>query len=151
METLADTLGAHDVAGVVAAVNAVIPHPGGRGRGMDELTVAHVDADMGDGQSAAGAVIVPVEEENQVAGLHRSGGHEIAAVIVLAGGAAGNGMAQLPVDVVDQAGAIDTVGAGAAVGIPAAHQLPGHGGGGIAREAHNHLVENLYISFLQHD
>ena len=70
MKILADALGAHNMAGVISAVNAVIPHPGGGGGGMDELTVANVDANVGDRQGAAGAVVIPVEEEDQVAGLH---------------------------------------------------------------------------------
>ena len=107
---------------------------------MDELAVAHVHTHMGGGQGAAGAVKAAVKEEDQVAGLHGVEGHEVAAIIVLAGGAPGDGVAQLLVNVVHQAGAVEGIGAGPAGHIPLAQQALGHSGGRSAQLAGTRVI-----------
>ena len=90
---------------------------------------------MGGGERAAGAIEAAVEEEDQIAGLHLASGDEVTALIILAGRAAGDGIAELLVYVVHQAGAIESAGTGAAGSVPAAQELTGHGGGGGAQSA----------------
>ena len=90
------------------------------GGGVDELTVADVDAHVGDG--LAGVVL----EEDQIAGLQL-----IAAdgdtVLELVGGGAVEGVAELGVDVLGEAGAVKAAGAVAAQDVGGAQILLGQG------------------------
>ena len=110
---------------------------------------------MGGGQRAAGAVEAAVEEEDQIAGLHGVGGHEVTALIILAGGAPGDGMAQLLINVVHQTGAVEGAGAAPAGDVPAAQQALGHGrrggpqlAGALKISAHQGDVLGGYIAGL---
>lgn len=117
-----DALHTYHIGSVIAAEQRVVLHLIGGGGGVDKLIVPHIDAHMGGGQRASGTVKLRIEEIDQIAGLHLAGGDEIAALVILAGGAPGNGVAQLPVDVIHQARAVKAIGASRAVHIGLAHQ-----------------------------
>ena len=94
---------------------------------MEHGVVADVHQHVGGGQGAAGVVVLGVEDVHQVAGLHLVHGDETTAVVVLAGRAAGDGHAQLVEHVVEQAGAVEAIGAGCAVHVGLAQLLLGQG------------------------
>ena len=67
--------------------------------------------------------------------MHSVGRYKIAAVIILAGGTPGNGMAQLLIYVVHKPGTVEAAGAAPAGDIPATQQALGHGRSGSAQFA----------------
>ena len=92
---------------------------------MDKLTVANVDAHMGD--RLAGAVF----EEHQIAGLQLilADGH---AVGELVGGGAVKGIAELAIDILGEAGTVKAAGAAAAVHVRSPQEVLGVGGDFLA-------------------
>ena len=109
----ADAHAAEEAGGVVIVVEARHDDAqAGVGR-VDELAVADVDAGVG-GRAAGG--VGPLEEDD-VAGLQVAAADVGIAVAELVRAGAAHAVAELPVDVVDHAGAVEAGGGGAAVDV----------------------------------
>ena len=120
-----DALGAHVILQVVARVQGADDNAACAGTAVDELAVADVDTDMAN----AGAV---ARKEHQVAELE-VGLLDIGAVVVVdAAGHTAHGIAAELVHVVDEARAVKTRRAHAAVDIRRTHVLLGRGDDGLA-------------------
>ena len=112
-------------AGQVAVNHAVL----GRG-GVDELTVAHIDARMGAGLTERTAGIA---EEHQIAGHHlRVGDLGAVTALPLAGGGMRQGVDELTVHMHGETRTVKPLGRGTAVNITSSQELLGiiHDGSG---------------------